>query len=65
MKISVKKTLGSIGFFVFLAIAILAVVKDAGQAANVLWPVGTLVCTLFGIKTAGGIMLQKNGQEKK
>lgn len=63
-KWSVKKTLGGVGFFAFLGIALLAVWKDPAQAASVLWPVGALVGALFGIKTFGGAMLQKNKSGK-
>jgi hypothetical protein len=54
-RFSVKKTTGTVGAAVVYAIAIIAVVKDPSTAATVLWPVGTLVATLFGIKTFGGV----------
>lgn len=58
-KISVKKTLGAIGFFLIFVIAGIAAWKAPEQIAAILWPLIILVGTLFGIKSFSGVMLQK------
>lgn len=59
MKISVKKALGTLGSLVVFAIAVIAVVDDPGTASTVLWPVSAYSAALFGIKTAGGVAVQR------
>lgn len=54
---SVKKLLGTIGAFVFYAICIIAVKKDAAQVGTVGPLLVIFVCALFAIKTAGGIAI--------
>jgi hypothetical membrane protein len=57
---SVKKTLGAIGTGVFFFIAAYAVIQDPAQVGNVLFPLAGLIAVLFGIKTWGGVQIQKN-----
>ena len=60
-RFSVKKVLGVLGTLVIFFIAIFVIIKDPSQVGNVLWPTMSLVIGLFGIKTAGGVMLKKGG----
>jgi uncharacterized protein YebE (UPF0316 family) len=63
MRISVKKTLGSIGTVIIYFLSIYAVLNKLDTINNVLWPLITFVAALFGIKTFGG--LATNKEEKK
>jgi len=60
VKKSTKKTLGSIGALVFFGSCAYAVIRDPELIKIVLWPMGALIAALFGIKTFGGVLLQKN-----
>lgn len=62
MKKSTKKTLGSVGALVFFGVCAYAVVRDPELIRVVLWPFAGLIAALFGIKTFGGALIQKNQQ---
>jgi len=58
MKLSVKKTLGTIGTFCIYFIAVFAVIKEVSQVGNILWPLSVFVAALFGIKKLGNKYLE-------
>ncbi len=66
IKLSVKKTIAVVGFFLCFVIGILGVVLGF-DAAPVLWPLASLTAAVFGIKSFSGAMIQKslnsNGQQ--
>jgi len=64
-KISVKKTLGVVGFFLVFFLAGRAVWASPDKIEIVLWPLITLVLILFGFKTFGGALIQKIQNGKK
>lgn len=56
-KFSGKRIAGFIGLFSLIGIAIFAIIQDASQAANVMWPVASVTLACFGataIKDLGG-----------
>ncbi len=59
-RFSVKKTVGVVGALCLYGIGLYAVWKDPSQAASILWPLGGFTAALFGIKTFGGAMSQRN-----
>jgi hypothetical protein len=58
-KISVKKTIGAIGFFLCFVIGIIGAILNF-DAAPVIWPLAALVAAVLGIKSFSGAMIQKS-----
>lgn len=59
-KVSVKKTLGSIGTLIIFGLCVFVVIAETANIETVLYPLIIFVTALFGIKTAGGVAVQKN-----
>jgi len=55
---STKKTMGVIGCIVIYIIGLISVIREPETVGVVLVAIVGLVIALFGIKTAGGVILQ-------
>jgi hypothetical protein len=64
-KFSVKKVLAGMGTVVIFIISLYVSFKIPEQVGNILWPLIVLISALFGIKTAGGVLINKQNGIKK